>query len=56
MLSELTIFNQAFPGGLDYSNVKFRAVVWVCSEVFLLAAILSNLLPRAFETSLRFAR
>ncbi|GAA5869803.1 hypothetical protein JCM1840_007641 [Sporobolomyces johnsonii] len=50
MLAELTVFNSYFPGGgLDDSNVKFRAVQWACSEVFLLGAIMSNLLsPKNF--------
>lgn len=46
MLAELTVFNTFFPGGLDDSNIKFRAVQWACSEVFLLLAILSNLMSR----------
>ncbi|KAI5477323.1 amino acid transmembrane transporter [Pseudohyphozyma bogoriensis] len=50
MLSELSVFNVAFPGGIDYDNVKFRAVVWICSELFLLVTILSNLLsPKNFS-------
>ncbi|POY74129.1 hypothetical protein BMF94_2941 [Rhodotorula taiwanensis] len=49
ILSELTAFNIAFPGGLDPSNIKFRAVQWAVSEGFLLVAILSNLIsPRKF--------
>lgn len=50
MLTELAVFNAYFPGGgLDSSNVKFRAVQWIVSEAFLLIAILSNLLsPRRF--------
>lgn len=49
MFSELTVFNTSFPGGLDKSNVKFRAVEWIVAEVFLLITILSNLMsPRRF--------
>ena len=49
ILSELTVFNKAFPGGLDPSNIKFRAVQWAISEVFLVIAIASNLIsPRKF--------
>ncbi|GAA5971787.1 hypothetical protein JCM11641_001512 [Rhodosporidiobolus odoratus] len=49
ILSEIQVFNAYFPGGLDDTNVKFRAVQWIVSEVFLLIAILSNLLsPRNF--------
>ncbi|KAK4701399.1 hypothetical protein P7C70_g4832, partial [Phenoliferia sp. Uapishka_3] len=45
LLSELTVFNRSIPGDFDNTNVKFRAIVWVCSEVVLLLAILSNLMP-----------
>ncbi|GAA6046327.1 hypothetical protein JCM3770_004865 [Rhodotorula araucariae] len=49
MLSELSVFNSYFPGGLDSGNIKFRAVEWIVAEVFLLLAILSNLMsPRRF--------
>ncbi|KAK4057896.1 hypothetical protein OIO90_001115 [Microbotryomycetes sp. JL221] len=49
LLSELTVFNRTFPGGLDGSNVRFRAVVWICSEALLLIAVLSNTMsPRRF--------
>lgn len=45
MLSELTVFNREFPGGISNDNVKWRAVVWIASEVFLLLAVISNLMP-----------
>ncbi|SCZ98394.1 BZ3500_MvSof-1268-A1-R1_Chr7-1g09122 [Microbotryum saponariae] len=49
ILTELTVFNHAFPGGLDSTNIKFRAVQWICAEIFLLLAVLSNVLsPRKF--------
>lgn len=48
MLSELTVFNREFPGGISNDNVKWRAVVWIASEVFLLLAVISNLMPRTF--------
>ncbi|GAA5854683.1 hypothetical protein JCM8547_004938 [Rhodosporidiobolus lusitaniae] len=49
ILSEISVFNAYFPGGLDDSNIKFRAVQWIVSEGFLLVAILSNLLsPRHY--------
>ena len=53
MLSELTVFNTAIPGDFDDGNVKFRAIVWICSEVFLVLAILTNLMPRTSFTSLK---
>ncbi|BGP39083.1 hypothetical protein JCM10449v2_003021 [Rhodotorula kratochvilovae] len=49
MLSELSVFNSYFPGGLDSGNIKFRAVEWIVAEVFLLITVLSNLMsPRRF--------
>ncbi|KAK4702748.1 translation initiation factor 5B, partial [Phenoliferia sp. Uapishka_3] len=45
MLSELTVFNRSIPGDFDDTQVKWRAIVWACSEVFLLLAILTNLMP-----------
>lgn len=46
LLSEVTAFSAMFPTDVDYSSVTFRAVVWACSECFLLLAILTNLMPR----------
>lgn len=50
ILSELAAFNIDWPVGdpLDDGNIQFRAVVWACSEVLLLFAVLLNFLPRAF--------
>ncbi|KAL8292848.1 hypothetical protein RQP46_000542 [Phenoliferia psychrophenolica] len=45
MLSELTVFERSIPGDFDDGDVKFRAIVWACSEMFLLLAILTNLMP-----------
>lgn len=45
LLSEVTAFSAMFPTDVDYSSVTFRAVVWACSECFLLLAILTNLMP-----------
>lgn len=44
MLTELIVFNVDFPGGLTYDNINFRALVWICSELFLALAIWTNLL------------
>lgn len=49
ILSEISVFNAYFPGGLDDTNIKFRAVQWIVSEGFLVVAIASNLLSRAFS-------
>lgn len=38
------MFNVDFPS--DASNVKFRAVQWICTEIMLAMAALANLLPR----------
>ncbi|CAI7634255.1 uncharacterized protein N7487_008796 [Penicillium crustosum] len=41
MLSELAVFNVNFP--TDVSNIKFRAVQWICTEILLALAALMNL-------------
>ncbi|KAI1076102.1 amino acid/polyamine transporter I [Whalleya microplaca] len=43
MLSEIVVFNLDFPS--DSSDVKFRAVQWICTEVMLATAAIWNLLP-----------
>ncbi|PNP48266.1 hypothetical protein TGAM01_v200608 [Trichoderma gamsii] len=43
MLSETVVFDLDFPS--DPSDVKFRAVQWICTEVLLGLAALWNLLP-----------
>ncbi|GAA6005514.1 uncharacterized protein JCM10292_007375 [Rhodotorula paludigena] len=49
MLSELVVFQTYFPGTLDSSNIKFRAVQWAVAETFLFITIMSNLLsPHRF--------
>ncbi|RAL61850.1 hypothetical protein DID88_002913 [Monilinia fructigena] len=48
MLSEIVVFNVDFP--TDTSDIKFRAVQWICTEVLLaLAAIVNFLPPRLFK-------
>ena len=45
---EITVFNLDFPS--DASDVKFRAVQWICTEILLaLAALLNFLPPRYFK-------
>lgn len=51
LLSELVVFNVYFPGGIDYSNVKFRAVVWAGSEVLLIISVCLCSMPRASSLS-----
>ncbi|KAM0788912.1 hypothetical protein ACM66B_002991 [Microbotryomycetes sp. NB124-2] len=56
ILSELVVFNKAFPGGVDNDNVKFRAVVWIVSEALLAASVLVNFMdPRKFRWIFRFS-
>ncbi|KHN93759.1 Amino acid/polyamine transporter I [Metarhizium album ARSEF 1941] len=43
MLSEMVVFDLDFPS--DASNVKFRAVQWITTEVLLAMAAIWNLLP-----------
>ncbi|KAF9885397.1 hypothetical protein FE257_012919 [Aspergillus nanangensis] len=43
MLSELTVFEVDFP--TETSDVKFRAVQWICTEILLALAALLNFLP-----------
>ncbi|KAB8073273.1 amino acid/polyamine transporter I [Aspergillus leporis] len=43
MLSELTVFNVDFP--TEPSDVKFRAVQWICTEILLALAALLNFMP-----------
>ncbi|SGZ26969.1 BQ5605_C025g10013 [Microbotryum silenes-dioicae] len=45
IMSELVVFNRAFPGGLDNSNIKFRAVQWAIAEFVLFVCVLSNTMP-----------
>ncbi|KAL1974964.1 hypothetical protein VTN31DRAFT_5168 [Thermomyces dupontii] len=48
MLSEISVFNLDFP--TTTSDVKFRAVQWICTEVLLaLAALVNFLRPRYFR-------
>lgn len=42
----MVVYEYDFPGGIDMSNVKFRAFVWIVSEIFLIIAIALNHLPR----------
>jgi hypothetical protein len=46
LLSELAVFNTYFPGGLDTTNVKFRAVQWIVSEAFLAIACIATCINR----------
>ncbi|KAG8915020.1 hypothetical protein FRC02_004748, partial [Tulasnella sp. 418] len=45
VLSLVALYEVDFPGGVSNENVKWRAVVWIVSEGFLLAAVALNCLP-----------
>lgn len=48
LLSEITIFNSSFP--TDTTSIKFRAVQWIVSELFLFVAIGMNYLnPKTYR-------
>ncbi|KAE9363418.1 amino acid transporter [Stipitochalara longipes BDJ] len=54
MLSEIVVFNVDFP--TDTTDIKFRAVQWICTEALLILAVLLNLLPpRFFKWIFRFS-
>ncbi|KAG8923373.1 hypothetical protein FRC02_011179 [Tulasnella sp. 418] len=54
ILSLLSVFELDFPGGISNDNVKWRVVVWIVSEGFLLVAVAMNFLPtRWFKWILR---
>lgn len=44
--SQLVAFNIDFPGGVDYSNIKFRALTFGISQVLLAFTIYTNFLAR----------
>ncbi|KAG8718496.1 hypothetical protein FRC08_005140 [Ceratobasidium sp. 394] len=45
ILSLVPVYELQFPGGVSDENVKWRAVVWITSEILLLIAVLPNYLP-----------
>lgn len=47
IVSELAVYNINFPGGIDNSNVKWRAFIWALSEALLMVSIAMNYLPRS---------
>ena len=48
LMSELIVFNvdDRFLGGLETTNIYFRAVVWAGAEFFLWTALAVNWIPR----------
>lgn len=50
LMSELVVFEIAFPDGIDTDNIKFRAVVWAGAEILLWTAVAINMInPRSFR-------
>ncbi|KAJ3827809.1 amino acid transporter [Lentinula raphanica] len=45
IVSQLSVWEIDFPGGLDSSNIKWRALVWAISEVLLIISVMVNYLP-----------
>lgn len=44
-MSELAVWNVDFPGGITYDNVKWRALIWIISELILCCAVAINYIP-----------
>ncbi|CAE6488713.1 unnamed protein product [Rhizoctonia solani] len=45
LLSLVPAYDLKFPGGISDDNVKWRATVWITSEILLLLAVMLNYLP-----------
>lgn len=45
---EMTVFNVDFPS--ETTDIKFRTLQWICTEVLLALAALLNFLPRKSPT------
>ncbi|KAK8844016.1 hypothetical protein IAR55_006809 [Kwoniella newhampshirensis] len=46
LLSVLVVYEVDFPGGLTNNSIKFRALTWALSEIFLFICISLNYLPQ----------
>ena len=56
IVSQLVVWEIEFPGGIDNSNVKWRALIWAISEFLLLFSVAINYLPpRFYPVFLRFS-
>ena len=54
LLSEITVFNLPFP--TDVGSIKFRALQWIVSEIFLFIGIGMNYLdPKTYKTIFRIS-
>lgn len=52
LLSLIPAYDLEFPGGISNDNVRWRAVMWLTSELLLLLAVLPNYLPGELLRSL----
>ncbi|KZS94122.1 amino acid transporter [Sistotremastrum niveocremeum HHB9708] len=56
LVSLLAVYEVDFPGGIDNSNIKWRAFIWAVSEVLLVISIAINYLPpRWYSGVFKFA-
>ena len=53
--SQLVVWEVDFPGGVDNSNIKWRAFIWALSEALLVVSIAINYLPpRLYSAAFKF--
>jgi translation initiation factor 5B len=45
IVSQLAVWEIDFPGGVDNNNIKWRAFIWILSELMLLVSVAINYLP-----------
>ncbi|KAG9038567.1 hypothetical protein FRB95_000788 [Tulasnella sp. JGI-2019a] len=56
IVSELSVYEINFPGGIDNNNIKWRAFIWALSEGLLLVSIAMNYVPpRWYSRIFRFS-
>ncbi|KAI9572429.1 hypothetical protein HD554DRAFT_2015076 [Boletus coccyginus] len=56
IVSQLAVWEIDFPGGVDNNNIKWRAFIWMLSELMLLVSVAINYLPpRLFSGVFKFS-
>ncbi|KAK7471228.1 hypothetical protein VKT23_002636 [Stygiomarasmius scandens] len=56
IVSQLTVWEVDFPGGISNDNVKWRAFIWAVSEgLLLLSVIINRLPPKLFSAVFKFS-
>lgn len=56
IVSQFNVWGIDFPGSMDNSNVKWRAVIWIISEAMLVISIAINYLPpRLYSAVFKFS-